>query len=205
MADACAGGWLASVTASAVVQLWTSVARARIDVEALYATHRESLLLFLVRRTADAQVALDLWGETFAHAAAGLSRFHGGGEAEAAAWLYGIARRRLALYYRRGHAERRALERLRLERPPADPGLLAEIERRAGLSALRVELAAALAQLSPAVRSAVQLRVVDELPYPDVAQRLGISEQAARARVSRGLAALAGLLDTSTIHEAVTT
>jgi len=104
---------------------------------------------------------------------------------------------------RRGHAERRALTRLQLERPPADADLLAEIERRAGLSALRLELAAALAQLSPAVRSAVQLRVVDELPYPDVAQRLGISEQAARARVSRGLAALAGLLDTSTIHEAV--
>ncbi len=187
-----------------MVQLWTWVARPSIDIEALYATHREALLLFLVRRTADAQVALDLWAETFGHAAAGLSRFHGGGEAEAAAWLYGIARRRLALYYRRGHAERRALERLRLERPPADPDLLAEIERRAGLSALRVELAAALAQLSPAVRSAVQLRVVDELPYPDVAQRLGISEQAVRARVSRGLAALAGLLDTSTIHEAVT-
>ena len=192
-------------TASAVVQLWTSVARARIDVEALYATHRESLLLFLVRRTADAQVALDLWGETFAHAAAGLSRFHGGGEAEAAAWLYGIARRRLALYYRRGHAERRALERLRLERPPADPGLLAEIERRAGLSALRVELAAALAQLSPAVRSAVQLRVVDELPY-----RMSHSGSGSLSRPHAPASRAAwrrwrGLSDTSTIHEAVTT
>lgn len=64
---------------------------------------------------------------------------------------------------------------------------------------------AALAQLSPAVRSAVQLRVVDELDYPIVAQRLGISEQAARARVSRGPAALAALLDTSTVNEAVRT
>jgi RNA polymerase sigma-70 factor (ECF subfamily) len=41
----------------------------------------------------------------------------------------------------------------------------------------------------------VRLRVVDELPYPDVAARLGISEQAARARVSRALRALAGALD----------
>ena len=181
------------------------MAAAKIDIEALYAAHREPLLLFLARRTADPQVALDLWAETFAHAAAGLSRFRGRGDDEAAGWLYAIARRRLALYYRRGRCERRALDRLKLERPPAEPGLLAEIERRAGLAALRVELAAALAQLSPAVRSAVQLRVVDELGYPVVAQRLGISEQAARARVSRGLAALAGLLDTSTIHEAVTT
>lgn len=181
------------------------MAARRIDIEALYAQHREPLLLFLARRTADPQVALDLWAETFAHAAAGLTRFRGSGDDEAAGWLYAIARRRLALYYRRGRCERRALDRLKLERPPADPDLLAEIEHRAGLAALRVELAAALAQLSPAVRGAVQLRVVDELTYPDVAQRLGISEQAARARVSRGLAALASLLDTSTIHEAVTT
>jgi RNA polymerase sigma-70 factor (ECF subfamily) len=113
------------------------------------------------------------------------------------------ARRQLALYYRRGYAERRALDRLKLERPPADPGVPAEIERRAGLDVLRADLAAALAQLSPAIRDAVQLRVVDELGYPDVARRLAISEQAARARVSRGLAALAGLLGEPTTHEAV--
>lgn len=179
-----------------------------IDIETLYAVHREPLLLFLARRTADPQVALDLWAETFAHAAAGLSRFRGAGDAggaEAAGWLYAIARRRLALYYRRGRCERRALDRLKLERPPADPGLLAEIERRAGLGALRAELGAALAQLSPGVRAAVQMRVVDELAYCEVARRLAISEPAARARVSRGLGALAGLLDTSTIHDAVTT
>jgi RNA polymerase sigma factor (sigma-70 family) len=181
------------------------MAKVQIDIERLYARHREPLLLFLARRTADPQVALDLWAETFAHAAAARGRFRGAGDDEAAGWLYGIARRRLALYYRRGKSESRALDRLKLERPPADPGLLAEIERRAGLAELRVELADALAQLSPAVRDAVRMHVVDELPYRAVASRLGISEPAARARVSRGLAALAGLLDTSTIHEAVTT
>ena len=180
------------------------MAWAAVDIEALYGAHREALLLFLARRTADPQVALDLWAETFAHAAAGLTRFRGRGDAEAAAWLYGIARRRLALYYRRGQAERRALDRLQLERPAADPGLLAEIERRAGLVALRVELRAALSQLSPAVRDAVQMRVVAELPYPDVARRLGITESAARARVSRGLSMLADLLDRPTMQGALT-
>ncbi|MGH2920021.1 MAG: RNA polymerase sigma factor [Solirubrobacteraceae bacterium] len=185
------------------MQLCFAMAPASIDIETLYAAHCEAVLLFLTRRTADPEVALDLWAETFAHAAAGVSGFRGGGEAEAAGWLYGIARRRLALYYRRGRAERSALKRLELERPPADPGLLEEIERRAGLSALRAELVPALAQLSPAVRGAVRLRVVDELAYPDVAQRLGISERAARARVSRGLAALAQLLDTPPNPDAV--
>ena len=42
--------------------------------------------------------------ETFAHAAAGRGRFRGSTDEERAAWLYGIARRQLALYYRRGSA-----------------------------------------------------------------------------------------------------
>jgi RNA polymerase sigma factor (sigma-70 family) len=53
----------------------------------------------------------------------------------------------------------------------------------------------ALAELGPEQREAVRLRVVDELGYPAIADRLGISEQAARARVSRGVRALAGALD----------
>lgn len=179
------------------------MAKAGIDIEALYVRHREPLLLFLARRTADPQVALDLWAETFAQAAAGRKRFRGDSDDEAAGWLYAIAQRQLALYYRRGRSDQRTLDRLKLERPPADPSLLAEIERRAGLGALRAELAAALAQLSPAVRDAVQMRVIDELPYPDVARKLAISEQAARTRVSRGLGSLAALLDTPTIKEAV--
>jgi RNA polymerase sigma factor (sigma-70 family) len=180
------------------------MAATEIDIEALFVQHREPLLLFLARRTADPQIALDLWAETFAQAAVGQRRFRGSHDDEVAGWLYGIARRQLAMYYRRGRCERRALDRLKLERPPADAGVLADIERRAGLVALRAELAAALTQLSPGVRGAIQMRVVEERAYPDVAKRLGISEQAARARVSRGLVALGDLLDAPTIREAIT-
>ena len=92
------------------------------DVDALYQRHRDALLVFLVRRTADTEVALDLWAETFAQAVASHRRYRGKTDAEAAGWLYGIAKRQLALYYRRGHAEQRALNKLGLERPPAsDP------------------------------------------------------------------------------------
>ena len=171
-----------------------------VDVDALYARHHDDLLLFLVRRTADAEVALDLWAETFAQAVAGHHRFRGTSEAEAAAWLYTIARRQLALYLRRGSAERRALEKLGLERPPADQELLAEIEERARLDVLRSELAVALATLSEPVREAVRRRVVDEQPYPEIARALKITEQAARARVSRGLSALADVLESHPIQ-----
>ena len=43
-------------------------------------------------------------------------------------------------------------------------------------------------------RRAVELRVVDEHGYDDVAGVLGVSEQTARARVSRGLRALVAAL-----------
>jgi RNA polymerase sigma-70 factor (ECF subfamily) len=175
------------------------------DVDALYARHRDALLVFLVRRTADTEVALDLWAETFAQAVASSRRYRGRTEAEAAAWLYTIAKRQLALYYRRGKAERKALQKLGLERPPTTPELIEEIEARAGLEDVRRELGEALARLSDSVRDAVQLRIVDELPYADVARSLHISEPAARARVSRGLAALADLLDPIAIREATAT
>jgi RNA polymerase sigma factor (sigma-70 family) len=177
----------------------------RLEIDTLYARHREDLLMFLARRTADPQIALDLWAETFAQAVAGGHRYRGSTDAEAAGWLYTIARRQLALYYRRGRIEQRALARLQLEREPASPELLAEVAERAGLGELRAELADALARLSPGMRTAVQLRIVEELPYPDLARNLGITEQAARTRVSRGLSKLAELLDAATIQRARTT
>jgi len=166
-----------------------------LNIEELYRRHRDELLRYFVRRTADVEVALDLWAQTFAHAVAGNGRFRGRSEEEAAAWLYGIARRELALFYRRGAVEQRALGRLRLERPPASPELLAQIERRVGIDEARAELAGALDGLTDALRQAVELRVVHELPYSEIAERLGTSEVAARARVSRGLGALAQSLE----------
>jgi len=177
--------------------------RREADIAELYRRHGRELLLFLVRRTADPETALDLWAETFAQATAGRRRFRGRTEDEAAAWLYGIAKRQLAQFYRRGSAERRALERLEIERPPMTPEVEAELVREAGLAEVRREVAAAIAALSPDVRDAVALRVVDELPYADVAARLAITEAAARARVSRGLRALGSALDIDAITEAV--
>ena len=59
-----------------------------------------------------------------------------------------------------------------------------------------------MAALPEDQRRAVELRVVDEYGYADVAGTLGVSEQMARARVSRGLRALAHFLqDADTVFE----
>jgi RNA polymerase sigma factor (sigma-70 family) len=174
-----------------------------LDVAALYLEHRESLLLFFVRRTGDIEAALDLWAETFAQVVKSRHRYRGRSPDEAAGWVYAIARKLLAGYHRRGTTERRALQRLHLERPPATPEVLAAIERRAGLSDLRDALADALADLSPGVREAVKQRVIDERSYSQIARSLGTTEQAVRARVSRGLSALADAVDHATVMEAL--
>jgi RNA polymerase sigma factor (sigma-70 family) len=161
----------------------------------LYRTTAQDLVVFFARRTYDAEVAADLMAETFANAFLGRRRFRGSTEHEARAWLFGIARRRLAMYVRRGKAERRALRRLGLERPQLVEGEYALIEELAGLDAMRETLAEQVGMLAPAQRSALELRVVRGLPYSDVADRLGISEPAARARVSRALRAVASALD----------
>ena len=55
-------------------------------------------------------------------------------------------------------------------------------------------LSAALDSLPLSQRQALELRVVDELPYEQVADSLGCSEVAARIRVTRALGTLSRLL-----------
>jgi RNA polymerase sigma-70 factor (ECF subfamily) len=58
------------------------------------------------------------------------------------------------------------------------------VERRLSLPP---EALAAIAGLSDAERSLLELRVVEECRYDEIADRLSISPQAARLRVSRAL------------------
>lgn len=156
----------------------------------LYERHQQGLLAFFMRRTFDAEAAVDLVGETFAQAFTGRRRFRGTTTDAEVALLYTVARRLLAHYYRRGRAEREALQRLGVARPELDDDSLARIEELAGVATMRGLIADELRALSAEHREALTARVVDELGYPEVAVRLGVSEQTARARVSRALRAL---------------
>ena len=162
---------------------------------ALYERDAEAVLLFLVRRTFDVEVALDLTAETFAQAWRGWPRVRTDSVAEVQGWLFTIARRQLGRYLRRGRVERRALRQLGVPVPALEPDEIAQIERAAEIAALRDAIGAGLRALTERQREAVQLRVVDELPYDEVARRLGTTETTARARVSRGLRALSAELE----------
>ncbi len=164
-----------------------------------YREHAEDVLSFFVRRICDVDAAFDLTAETFAQAFAGRRRFRGGSSQEATAWLFVIAQRQLAAYLRRGYAQRRMVERLQVEVPRPNEDEIQRALEIAGLDARRLMIGKELARLSAEQRDALRLRVVDEIPYTEVAARLGISERAARMRVSRALAALAGVIDARNI------
>lgn len=165
------------------------------DFDGFYRLHNAALFRFVLRRVFEPQVALDLVAECFAQAFLARARCRGETDAEQGAWLYGIARRQLARYYRRGEAERRALERLEIQVPRLSEEEILEAERLADLDHLRAAVRSALAGISTEHREALRLRIVEERPYPEVARRIGTSEQTARARVSRGLRALSNALD----------
>jgi RNA polymerase sigma factor (sigma-70 family) len=159
-----------------------------------YERHAEAILRFFARRTVQADVAADLTAETFAQAYASRSRYRPAG-VEAGAWLYAIARHQLSRFYRSGRVEAVARQRLGMPQRELDSADHERIELMAGFADLRRTVGDALDQLPASERQAVSLRCVDEMPYEAVANALHCSEQAARARVSRGLRRLHALLD----------
>lgn len=172
------------------------------DIDELFRVHAEPMLGFLARRTVDPDAALDLLAETFAVAVRDQRAYRGRTTNEAAGWLYGIARHQLSGWYRRGAVERRAMRRLGIERRDLDEAEYERIVELGGLASLRERVARELDALGGGAREAVRLRVVDERSYRDISAALGVSEQTARARVSRGLRTLAARLaaEEETIH-----
>jgi len=162
--------------------------RARSDPAAfrmLYDRYAAAVHGYHRRRTGDADAAHDLTAETFAEAWTARTRFRDDRDGSAAPWLFAIARHVLTASVRRGRLEWRACERLgllqQLDRPPA--AAQPDVRWLDGLDE-------AFAGLSAAQRDAIQLRVVDDLGYDEVADHLSTTEEAARARVARGLSSL---------------
>lgn len=160
----------------------------------LYDRRADELLAYLYRRVLDAEVAADLLAETFAVAFAKRHRFRDRGT-PGEAWLYGIARRELSHWYRHQRVERRALRRLGVQAPQLDAESIARMEAMVEIDGYRASLASALDGISASERDAVRLRVVSDLSYGQIAERLRCSEAAARTRVCRGLARLTELME----------
>jgi RNA polymerase sigma factor (sigma-70 family) len=144
---------------------------------------------WFTRQTGSPTAALDLTAETFAQAWNARRRFKDQAEGSGAPWLFGIARNLLRQYHKHNRIETAARERLGLPRAFSEEDY-ERVDEADRARALAPALADAVEALPAEQRRALELRVVDQLPYEEVAGRLGCSQNAARLKVSRALRAL---------------
>src|ERR1700704_5172655 len=151
----------------------------------LYERYADPVYGFHLRRTRDEHAALDFTAETFAQAWLSRSRFRDEADGSAGPWLYGIARNLLAPTARKREIELPGGGRLGvLTGPEQEPATVEPTE--VWLDGLDD----ALDELPEGQRHAVELRVIEDLDYEQVGERLGTTPAAARVRVTRGLGLL---------------
>jgi len=148
----------------------------------LYDRHAPWLSLRLGRRCADADVVADALQDCFTAVWKQADGWRGDGEV--AAWLWGIAVRRLVSRLRSPGA-----------RPVAVPQKWAadaepSAEERVLLSVEYGDLGQALQQLSPELRAVVQATVLDGLTSKEAGQLLGIPQNTVKTRLHRAKAHL---------------
>jgi RNA polymerase sigma-70 factor, ECF subfamily len=147
----------------------------------LVRAHGPSLLGHAIRKLGDRAAAEDAVQETFVRAYRALPRFDG--DYRLGSWLHRILSNVCA-----DEGNRRRREAEKFDRFAADPFAVETapgVEDELGLDLDDVDLASALASLSPSYREVLNLRFVQELPYDEVARAAGVTEENARARVSR--------------------
>jgi RNA polymerase sigma-70 factor (ECF subfamily) len=153
----------------------------------LYERRHELVLAFLLKRTRNPEVAMDLMAETFAAALLALADRPPAIDGSAAPWLLTIARNAMVDSYRRGRVESAARQRLALEPVEIGDG---DVERVLALAAETDLLIGLAAELPVEQFDALRARVLDERGYVDIAQQLQCSPAVVRKRVSRAIATL---------------
>jgi RNA polymerase sigma factor (sigma-70 family) len=153
----------------------------------LYERRHELVLAFLLKRTRNPEVAMDLMAETFAAALVALLDRPPAIVGSAAPWLLTIARNTMIDSYRRGRVESSARERLALEPVQIDDSDVERVLRTAAETDLLIRLSEEL----PADQfDALRARVLDERGYEEIARELECSSAVVRKRVSRAIATL---------------
>lgn len=155
----------------------------------LHARHAPWVLARLRRRCADPDVAAEAVQDTFVAVWKAAGRWDGRGEP--AAWIWGIAIRRLIGVLRTRGRWAPVAEPVRSDAgsatiQAAEEYVLAGIEHGG--------LAAAMASLSPELRAVLQATVLDGLTTREAAQLLGIPAGTVKTRAMRARAELRGAL-----------
>ncbi len=152
----------------------------RSALKALYDRHAAWLTLRLARRCGDRDVVDDALQDCFVAVWRQASRYDGSGEV--AAWIWGIAIRRMIDSLRRRPAREIPLP----ERPQSAPSA----EEQVLLGVEYGDLAGALNRLSPELRAVVQATVLDGLTTREAGRLLGVPSGTVKTRMMRARAQL---------------
>ena len=147
---------------------------------AIYERFADRLYRYALERTRSPQAADDVVSETMLAAIESIARFNPD-RGSLAAWLFTIARRRLADRQRARNRMFRLLNRFKIEGSTSAE----QSSDRAVESAIDVR--AALSRLSASDREVLLLRYSADLPTIQIAEVLEISHGATRVRLSRAL------------------
>ena len=143
--------------------------------ESLFRLHQRAVYGWILRIVRNSAAAEDITVETFWRIFQARARFDPARAFEP--WARRIATR-AALDWLRARRPEDELTELAAAPPTPDPGVTAEI---------RLKTAQAFARLSPPLRIAAQLALVEEQPHQTIAAALGISVTAVKVRVFRAL------------------
>lgn len=152
-------------------------------LEVLYDRHAPWLTLRLSRRCSDPGVVDEVLQDTFVAVWKGAGRYRGTGEA--AAWMWGIAIRRLIDAVRR-----RPPATAPLEAWAADLSITESAEERVLLGVEHGDLADALGRLSPELRAVIRATVLDGLTTREAGRLLGVPAGTVKTRMMRARRAL---------------
>lgn len=158
----------------------------------LYRRHADRVYRFCLGRTGSVHDAQELTADTFLSALEGVRSYRPG---HFGAWLIGIARNKVALFYRRRKYA------VQLDESEPDQRPQAAVEQLVGQRLQMEKIAAALRAIAPDRAEALSLRVLGELPTAEVARLMGRSEPAVRMLIHRAIADLRGRLAAPEEHE----
>ena len=150
----------------------------------LFERHAPWLRIRLTRRCGDPDAVADVLQDTFVAVWRTARAFRGDGEV--AAWLWGIAARRLVSRVRGGRLPMRSVDVERVS--PA----LASAEEQVLLGVEHGDVGQALLRLSPELRLVVQAMVLDGLTTRGAARLLGIPQSTVRHRLRRATEQMRG-------------
>lgn len=157
--------------------------------EALFRQYQGEVFRWLMRIVRNTAVAEDLTVEAFWRMHRAHARFDPS-KGNCGAWLRRIATNVAIDHLRHSWREVPLPDDLpaTAQQPPAE-----QLE-------LRREILRAMDKLSPRLRAVVLLALVDEEPYQSIAEALGISENAVKVRVFRGVRILRKTLSQAGVH-----